>query len=81
MSTPQHQRAEWLDPSFWDRLDRLESRHRHAQSQHESARRSLERLTACEAEELQSAWRHYCEVIAELDHAVAELETLRSCSS
>jgi hypothetical protein len=78
MSAAEQQRAEWLDPAFWDRLDRLESRHRHAQTKYEVAQRSLERLTPHEVEELRSAWKTYCEVIAELDSATAEIETLRS---
>jgi len=79
MNASERQRAEWLDPGFWDRLDRLESRHRRAQSQHESAQRSLERLTPCETEELRQAWQRYCEVIAELDQTTAEFEVLRRC--
>ncbi len=81
MSASERQRAEWLDPGFWDRLDRLESRHKRAQSEHESAQRSLERLTPREVEELREAWQRYCEVIAELDRATAEIETLRTCAS
>jgi hypothetical protein len=81
MSASERQRAEWLDPGFWDRFDRLESRHKRAQSEHESAQRSLERLTPREAEELRQAWQRYCEVIAELDRATAEIETLRTCAS
>ena len=78
MSASQEQRAEWLEPEFWERLDRLESRHQKIQSEHESARRGLERVTPHEAEELRSAWRRYCEVIDELDKTTAELEALRT---
>jgi len=81
MTASERQRAEWLDPGFWDRLDRLESRHRRVQSEHENAQRSLERLTPRESEELRLAWQRYCEVIAELDRASAEIETLRTCQS
>ena len=81
MSASERQRAEWLDPGFWDRFERLESRHKRAQSQHDSARRNLERLTPREVEELRQAWQRYCEVIAELDRATAEIETLRTCAS
>jgi len=81
MTASERQRAEWLDPGFWDRLDRLESRHRQIQSEHESAQRSLERLTPRESEELRVAWQRYCEVIAELDRASAEIESLRTCQS
>jgi hypothetical protein len=77
MSASEQQRAEWPDPGFWDRLNRLEGRHRRAQSEHESAQRGLERLTPQELEELRDAWQRYCEVIAELDRATAEFETLR----
>lgn len=80
MSASEEQRAEWLDPAFWDRLDRLEGRHQRIQSEHESARRCLDRVTAREAEELRIAWRRYCEVIEELDRTTAEFETLRSYS-
>ncbi len=65
---------------FWERLGRLEVRHRRVQSEHDDARRGLERLSACEAEELRHAWRHYCEVIAELDRTTAEFEVLRTCA-
>jgi hypothetical protein len=80
MSASEDQRAEWLDPAFWDRLDRLEGRHQRVQSEHDSARRSLECLTSREAEDLRRAWLRYCEVIAELDETTAELEVLRSCA-
>jgi hypothetical protein len=78
MSAAQEQRAEWLDPEFWERLDRLESRHQKIQTEHEHARRGLERVTPREAEELRNAWRRYCEVIDELDKTTAELEALRT---
>jgi hypothetical protein len=81
MSASEQQRAEWLDQGFWDRLDRLESRHRRVQSEHEHVQRSLGRLTPRECEELREAWQRYCEVIAELDEATAEFETLRTCAS
>jgi hypothetical protein len=81
MSASQEQRAEWLDPEFWERLDRLESRHQKIQTEHENARRGLERVTPREAEELRSAWRRYCEVIDELDKTTAELEALRTYKS
>ena len=77
MSASQHQRAEWLDPGFWERLDRLEVRHQRVQAEHDSVRRGLERLTPNEMEELRRAWRRYCEVIAELEETTAEFETLR----
>ena len=38
----------------------------------------LDQVTPDEAEELRSAWKDYCEVIAELDEATAELEHLRT---
>lgn len=81
MSASEEQRAEWLDPEFWERLDRLEIRHQKIQTEHESARRGLERVTPREAEELRTAWRRYCEVIDELDKTTAELEALRSYKS
>ena len=77
MNASQHQRAEWLDPGFWERLDRLEVRHQRVQAEHDSVRRGLERPTPNEMEELRRAWRRYCEVIAELEETTAEFETLR----
>jgi len=79
MSASEQQRDQWLDPAFWERLDRLELRHKRAQSEHESALRGLSRRTPDEVEELRQAWSRYCEVIAELDRATAEFESLRAC--
>jgi hypothetical protein len=78
MSSPEVQRAEF-DADFWERLDGLEDRHRRLQSDHESARRGIERLTPSEIEEVWRAWHHYCEVIAELERTTTEFETLRKC--
>jgi DNA repair exonuclease SbcCD ATPase subunit len=78
MSALEEQRAEWLGAQFWERLDRLEGRHQRIQSQHEAVRRGLERVTPGEAAELRSAWRRYCEVIAELEQTAAEFESLRT---
>jgi hypothetical protein len=78
MSASDQPRTAWLESDFWDRLDRLEGRHQQVQSQHERARRGLERLNPLEAEEVRQAWRHYCEVIAALDQTTAEFESLRS---
>ena len=47
----------------------------------ELARRAMRRLPPGEAEELQQAWRRYCEVIAELDQATAAIALLRTCAS
>ena len=77
MGASQHQRAEWLDPGFWERLERLDGRHQRAQAEHDSARRGLERLMAGDIEELRRAWHRYCEVIAELDESSAQFEALR----
>lgn len=81
MSASELSRGEWLDPPFWDRLDRLESHHRRVLSQHESAQRDLARLGSLEAGELREVWERYCEVIAELDRATADIETLRLCAT
>jgi hypothetical protein len=78
MSALEQQRAEWLDPRFWDRLDRLESHHQRIKSEHNEARRGLERLPPGESHELEQAWRCYCDVIAELERTTAEFEALRS---
>ncbi len=72
--------VEWLDKQFWERLERLESHHQRIQSEHEAVRRGLERLSAEEVAELKAAWHRYCEVIAELDHATAQIEALRTHS-
>jgi hypothetical protein len=68
----------WLDDAFWERLDRLESRHQRIQSQHESLRRNLEEASRRASTELAEVWKRYCEVIAELDRTSAEFETLRA---
>ena len=81
MSASERQRAEWLDAGFWERLERLEGRHRRAQSEHERAQRWVQRLPPGDAQELHEAWQRYCEVIAELDQASAEIESLRTCAS
>jgi len=81
MSASECQRAEVLDPGLWERLERLERRHWRVQWEHELARRRLKRQPPGEAEELQRAWQHYCEVIAELDQATAVIESLRACAS
>ena len=80
MSASEQQRAEWLDSPFLDQLDRLESQHRRILSEHESAQRDLVRGTL-EPGELKQAWERYCQVIAELDRATAEIETLRTCAT
>lgn len=81
MSASEQRRAEWLDAPFWARLDILESRHRHILSEHQKALRDLMRLSSLEAGELREAWQRYCAVIAELDRATAEIETLRTCAT
>ncbi|HUO20234.1 MAG TPA: hypothetical protein VMU44_10715 [Steroidobacteraceae bacterium] len=80
MSASELERAEWLDSPFWDRLDRLESRHRQVLSAHERAQREFERFSTLEPGELRAAWERYCEVIAELDRATADIESLRMCA-
>jgi hypothetical protein len=79
MSASVRQRAEWLDPAFLERLDRLEERHQRVQGEHDLARRGLERLGTREIEETRRAWLRYCEVIAELEKTTAEFEALRTC--
>jgi len=80
MSASEQQRAEWLAPDFWERLDSLEGRHQRLQSEHDDARRGLGRLALQEPASLRQAWQHYCDVIAELDRTTAELEALRTCA-
>jgi len=76
MSASEHQRAEWVDPGFWERLSQLEGRHQRVQAAHDDARRGLERLPREGAEELRLAWSRYCEVIAELEQTTSEFESL-----
>lgn len=78
MGAAEASRADWLDNSFWERLDLLETRHQNLQSEHEHARRKLENVRVEEAAELRAAWQRYCEVIAELDRAAADFEVLRT---
>ena len=75
MSASESSRADWLDNSFWERLNLLEARHQRLQSEHESVRRGLE---CAHSETLREAWDRYCEVIAELDQTTAEIEILRT---
>jgi hypothetical protein len=79
MSASEQQQTDWLDASFWERLDQLENRHRRAQLEHKNARRDLEMLTPNQAEELGRAWQRYCEVIAELERVTADFEALLAC--
>lgn len=67
----------WLGEPFWDRLNRVETRHQRAQSLHEAVRRGLD-ATPRASHELSDAWQRYCEVIAELDRTTAEIEALRT---
>ncbi len=73
MSASESSRADWLDNSFWERLDSLEARHQRLQSEHEAVRRGLERVRAHDGDELREAWDRYCAVIADLDSTTAEL--------
>lgn len=67
-------RAEAPEAESWGRLDRLEARNERLQSQCEDVRRGLEQPSSDEVEEVQRAWRHYCEVIAELDQTSPQFE-------
>jgi hypothetical protein len=78
MSASESSRAEWLDGSFWERLDLLETRHQRLQGEHEQARRDLENVRTSDASELREVWNRYCAVIADLDSTTAELEVLRN---
>ena len=77
MSASESIRADWLDNSFWERLNLLESRHQRLQSEHETVRRGLE---SAHSETLREAWERYCDVIAELGRRLVELEILRTHS-
>jgi len=78
MSASDRPRAQWPEAGFWEQFDRLETHHQRLHSEHDRARRELERLSGREADEVRRVWRHYCEVIAELDRATNEFEVLRS---
>jgi hypothetical protein len=78
MSTSSEPQAEWLGSVFWERLDLLEQRHQRLQTQHEGARRGLEKLASGESHDLLLAWERYCAVIAELDQTAMEFEELRT---
>ena len=78
MSASESSRADWLDKSFWERLDLLEPRHQLLQSGHETVRRGPERVRAQNCEELRDAWDRYCSVIADLDSTTAGLEVPRN---
>jgi hypothetical protein len=62
----------------WDDLERLESRRRQLQLEHELAVRRLDEAKPKETRDLRAAWRDYCEVIAELDDTIAALQHLRA---
>jgi hypothetical protein len=61
-----------------DDLARLQGRYRDLRQEHELARARLARTAPAEADGLRAAWRDYCEVIAELDEAIAALRQLRA---
>ena len=78
MSASEDQLTSWQDPHFLERLSSLEGRHQRIQSEHETVRRGLEGAKQLQTGDLRVAWRRYCEVIAELDQATADLEALRT---
>jgi hypothetical protein len=78
MSASESSRAEWLDNSFWEKLDLLDARHQRLQAEHEIARRGLESIRTSEVNDLREAWERYCAVIADLNSTAAELEVLRN---
>jgi hypothetical protein len=77
MSAPEQTRPLRLARQFWESLDRIESHRQRVQSEHETWRRSLDRLRDSRNADLQLAWQRYCEVIAQLEDTTAELEALR----
>ena len=78
MSASDQPRTAWLESGFWERLARLEERHRQMQSAHQRACRSLEHAQAGCQDEVRRAWRHYCEVLGELERAAVDFESLRT---
>jgi len=77
MNATTEPRLELHDPGFWDHLARLEAWRRRVQSDHESARRQLDRVDPKATTELHQAWLRYCDVIEELDRSTGEFELLR----
>ena len=74
MSASELQRAEWPDPDPFF-LGAAGPAGSPAQASAVGAR---ERLKPREAEGLRLAWQRYCKVIAELERASAEFESLRA---
>lgn len=70
--------ADRLAYPVWDDLERLESRRRQLQVEHDTAVRRLEGARPEEPCDLRAVWRNYCEVIAELDDTTAALQHLRT---
>jgi hypothetical protein len=62
---------------FWLRLEALESDHRDARREHDLARRRLEAARGAADQDLKQSWDAYCDAIARLDAATAELENFR----
>lgn len=66
------------DEAFWDRLKFLEARHQTLQARHEQLQRRVDDQSGVmPSEDLRETWKHYCEVIAELEHTAEEFTTLR----
>jgi hypothetical protein len=78
MSVSNQAGAKWLRAQFRETLDRIESLDPRFQSQHDRSRPRIERLNPRELDEVRLAWRHYCEVIAELGRTAAELDSRNS---
>jgi hypothetical protein len=62
----------------WRDCERLESRCRQLQLEHDQAVRRLDEVKPSAACDLRAGWREYCEVIAELDETTAALQHLRT---
>jgi hypothetical protein len=78
MSASKEQRADWPECDFFERPDRLEDHHPRLQCKHDSARRHFDSAGSRESVEVRDCWRHYCQVIAELDQTGADFEALRT---
>jgi len=77
MNAIENEQQSCIDHHSWTRLQRLEAQHRRLQSECDVARRGLDGAGIERGMELREAWKHYCEVIAELDQTTAQIEVLR----
>jgi hypothetical protein len=75
------ERMSGVEEGLWQQIMELEAHHQHVRAQHEAARRRLDRASEpgvqARQDELQSVWRDYCAVIAELERSTAAFDDIR----